>query len=297
MPFLREALRSLEKQTSRDFEVLLWDNGSTDGSVAEANRWIPGKLPGRVITDRPLPLEQCLAALVEESNSDFIARMDGDDICLPERLERQLTYLQDNPDVAVLGTQMEIIAEDGQTTGRTTSEPEAYRSILATLLFRNPIAHPTVVVRRDAILSSGNYKRTKPTEDYDLWLSVARQFTIENLPEVLLRYRRHSGAVCGDLDAQNEQLYALGSETVSEHSERLFGIRPEVALELRNKSYQRAVGPLVRAARNIAARSSVPTTKVLLDPHFIRTARSLTNKQDLVSKATWRLLSLISGDR
>jgi glycosyltransferase involved in cell wall biosynthesis len=72
MPYLTEALASLEAQTFRDFEVCLWDNGSTDGSLEEARRWIPGRLKGRVVADRPLPLHECLAKRVEEARTEFV---------------------------------------------------------------------------------------------------------------------------------------------------------------------------------------------------------------------------------
>ena len=87
MPYLPEALASLEAQTFRDFEVCLWDNGSTDGSAEEARRWIPGRLPGRVVTGRPLPLHECLATMVEEAQTEFVVRMDGDDLIAPNKLE------------------------------------------------------------------------------------------------------------------------------------------------------------------------------------------------------------------
>jgi glycosyltransferase involved in cell wall biosynthesis len=94
MPYLTEALASLEAQTFKDFEVCLWDNGSTDGSMEEAKRWIPAILPGRVVTGRPLPLHECLAAMVEDARTEFIARMDGDDVCLPKRFEKQIRACQ-----------------------------------------------------------------------------------------------------------------------------------------------------------------------------------------------------------
>ena len=85
MPHLSEALESLASQTFKDFEVCLWDNGSTEGSVEEANRWIPDRLNGRVVSGNPLPLHECLARMVEEAGTEFVVRMDGDDVCMPDR--------------------------------------------------------------------------------------------------------------------------------------------------------------------------------------------------------------------
>jgi len=76
MPYLPEALASLEAQTFRDFEVCLWDNGSADGSVEEAMRWIPKRLPGGVVTGNPLPHHRCLGRMVEEDWGAWRSRTD-----------------------------------------------------------------------------------------------------------------------------------------------------------------------------------------------------------------------------
>jgi glycosyltransferase involved in cell wall biosynthesis len=79
MPYLTEALASLEAQTFRDFEVCLWDNGSTDGSLEEARRWIPGRLKGRVVADRPLPLHECFARMLGKNGGGGANRICGPD--------------------------------------------------------------------------------------------------------------------------------------------------------------------------------------------------------------------------
>ena len=83
-PYLTQTLASIEAQTYRDHEVLAWDNGSTDGSIDELNRLIPARMPGRVITDRPLSLGLCRAALVANATTELCACIDADDINLPE---------------------------------------------------------------------------------------------------------------------------------------------------------------------------------------------------------------------
>jgi glycosyltransferase involved in cell wall biosynthesis len=103
MPFLPEALASLEAQTFKDFEVCLWDNGSIDCSVEEARRWIPCRLKGRVVTGNPLPLHECLARMVGEAQTEFVARMDGDDVCLPQRFEKQMAAMRGDSGLAAVG--------------------------------------------------------------------------------------------------------------------------------------------------------------------------------------------------
>ena len=92
-PYLEECLESIYKQTYQNFEVIAWDNGSTDESVTILKKWIPDIIPGRVVTDKPLPLNECLSAMVQMSSTPLCARMDGDDICELNRLEKQVAFL------------------------------------------------------------------------------------------------------------------------------------------------------------------------------------------------------------
>jgi glycosyltransferase involved in cell wall biosynthesis len=173
MPYLTEALASLEAQTFRDFEICLWDNGSSDGSVEEARRWIPGRLKGRVVSGNPLPLHECLARMVEEAQTEFVARMDGDDVCLPKRFEKQIQYLNQNPDVAVLGAQCVPIDARGNQLHEPLHFPESFDGVLSKFLIGNAVLHPSVVFRKSSILEAGNYKLyEKPCEDLDYMLLI-----------------------------------------------------------------------------------------------------------------------------
>src|SRR5580704_17809473 len=152
MPFLPEALASLERQTYRDWEVLAWDNGSIDGSVEELNRWIPQRLPGRVVTGRPLRLGKSLAEMVMMARTSLCARIDADDICLPKRLERQVAFLETHPTVAALGSQYIVMDTLGKLHGIQFPLPNHPIDCACALLFHNSIAHPSVLFRRDAVL-------------------------------------------------------------------------------------------------------------------------------------------------
>ena len=92
MPYISETLASIEAQTYQNWEVLVWDNGSTDGTLEELEKWIPTRLPGRIITGEPLSLGDSLARMVEECKTELCARIDADDINLPERLEKQVAF-------------------------------------------------------------------------------------------------------------------------------------------------------------------------------------------------------------
>ena len=113
MPFLAETLRSIAEQTYRNHKILAWDDCSTDGSLEELQKWIPAVIPGKIFSGKSLRLGPCLAFLVEQADTELCARIDGDDIAVPHRLEKQVRYMLDHPEVAVLGSRMQVIDENG----------------------------------------------------------------------------------------------------------------------------------------------------------------------------------------
>lgn len=128
------------------------------------------------------------------ARSPFIARMDADDVSDPKRLEIQLAYMQANDDVAVLGTSYLLIDEDNHTQGKI-DVPETDQAIRKAMRFGNPICHPSVMLRRDAVLSEGAYLGGKNAEDYDLWLRLCmgNRWQFANLPLPLLSYNVSAG--------------------------------------------------------------------------------------------------------
>src|SRR5688572_14373433 len=93
MPFLRETLESIRRQVYDNWEVLAWDNNSTDETLAELHKWIPSVLPGTVVADEPLSLGLSLARMVTAARTELCARIDADDINDPARLAQQVAYL------------------------------------------------------------------------------------------------------------------------------------------------------------------------------------------------------------
>lgn len=195
MPYLPEALASLEAQTYRDFEVLVWDNGSTDGTLDVLRQWIPSRLPGRVITGEPQSLGNSLRRLGEVAESPLLARMDADDICEPSRLAVQCAFMDEHPEVALVASDRVCLDEFGNETAPRSSYPMTSPDILHATLRAPRIVHPTVMMRRDALLQAGNYRDLSSpeaaywSEDYDLWLRLLSLHRAVALPEKLLRYR------------------------------------------------------------------------------------------------------------
>lgn len=196
--YLRQAVESVLGQTFANFEFLVYDDGSTDGSVGIMQEY--AQRDSRI---RFFPMEHAghvtwLNAGLHEATGEFIGRMDADDVCVPQRFERQHAFLREHADVVVVGSDFLMIDEDGEALGigRHETEDETLRKgLLAGLL--GEIAHPTSMMRRTAVLRAGGYrKRYETTEDLDLWFRLAEVGRLANIPQVLLQYRQHERSIC-----------------------------------------------------------------------------------------------------
>lgn len=194
--FLQEAIDSIIDQDVPDWELVLIDNGSVDGT-AEICR-VAAERDSRVkVVRQPVPdLVAALNAGLATARGALVARMDADDVSLPSRLRLQVSHLDLHPAVVAVGSAVDVIDENGDPVGRVRlpQQDDAIRRAL--LAGRGSMCHPTVVVRRAAIVRVGGYRAgSYPAEDLDLWMRLSREGSLANLPMPLLRYRRHGSAV------------------------------------------------------------------------------------------------------
>lgn len=227
MPFLTETLASIANQTGATSEILVWENGSTDGTVEELKRWIPARIPGKVVFDRPQPtLAKSLALLVKESTTPYCARIDADDICLPGRLASQIEYLESHPETTLLGTQIEYMGPDGKNLVHQATLPDALPDIIHGLLHGCPVCHPTWVFRRDDILAVGNYDDGQPVrEDVDLLMRlIVSGRKVECLPQKLLRYRVHPKSFTQTNLREDPYTALIPLQSLSLRAERFLGL-------------------------------------------------------------------------
>jgi glycosyltransferase involved in cell wall biosynthesis len=192
--FLGEAIDSVLAQTWSDWELLIVE----DPSDVDADAVFDSRTDARIRRVRRNGPRSLAAALNEGlvlASAPLIARLDSDDVCAPHRLERQVVFLRDSPQIAVVGSSLAIIDEEGHRIGRRDL-PGDSSTIAATLRRYNCIAHPSVMFRKRAIESVGGYDTASTIEDYDLWcrLTVAGE-RLANLEEPLLEYRFHPGAL------------------------------------------------------------------------------------------------------
>ena len=196
--YLRIAIDSILQQSLRGLELLLITDARLRGQEEAVLRLTQGDPRVRLV---PSLLVGGLAAGlnlgVSEAQGEYIARMDGDDISLPQRLATQADYLDAHPDIAVVGCRLEMMDEHGTPLKRRYPFYETDREIRAVLPLRNPMPHPGLMFRRETLLAVGGYKYAHSAEDWELFLRIARDKTrkLHNLNQVLVRYRRHAAQI------------------------------------------------------------------------------------------------------
>jgi glycosyltransferase involved in cell wall biosynthesis len=189
--YLKQAVESVLRQTLPDFEFIILDDGSTDETYSVLEEFARQDARIRLYqNEKNLGLSRTLNLGLEQARSEYIARMDADDICLPERLEKQVAFMDAHPEIGICGTWVETI---GDNAGRIWQLPEDHEAIYACILFTNCLAHPSVMIRRDVLRAHNLWYdvRAYYTEDYDLWSRALPMVRFANLPEILLRYRFH----------------------------------------------------------------------------------------------------------
>ncbi|RZS91288.1 glycosyl transferase family 2 [Motilibacter rhizosphaerae] len=193
--WLGAAVGSILAQTLDDLELVVVDDGSTDATPEVLSAVADRRL--RVVRrDGGEGVAAALDAGLEHVRAPLVARMDADDLALPGRLARQVPVLERDEGLVALGAQYDEVDAAGTPTGVRSTLPCGSPLVHWRLLLENPLAHPTVVVRRAALEAVGGYRLDRPgAEDHDLWLRLSPLGRLDNLPDSLLRYRRHPGSV------------------------------------------------------------------------------------------------------
>jgi glycosyltransferase involved in cell wall biosynthesis len=192
--FLAEAIESVLNQTFSDFEFLIVDD-SSDGSYEIAKAYAEKDSRIRIIkNDPPLGLRKSSNLGIKEAKGEYIARMEADDISLSNRLELQLKFMYDHPEVDVSGCFLQLFGnQDGQWT-----YPLSDKEIKAGLIWGITIAHPTTFMKRSFLVEGNHYYNPDGlpyAEDREFFYDMHRSATFKNLPEFLYKYRRSSDSV------------------------------------------------------------------------------------------------------
>lgn len=192
--YVREAVESVLDQTFPDFELIIIDDGSTDATSEILDRFSDSRI-ARLRNEKNFGLVGSLNKGLGESRGEFIARMDADDVSLPERFEKQVAYLVAHPEIGVLGTA--ILQTDNRGQGiAAVVLPETHEAILREMLSGLAVAHPTVMARRQVVLAAGGYNPNfGDAEDTELWSRLIFRTRFANLSQVLHRHRLHNQSV------------------------------------------------------------------------------------------------------
>ncbi|MBQ8279993.1 MAG: glycosyltransferase [Roseburia sp.] len=226
--YLQAAMESVLTQTYPVDEIMLIEDGPLTEQLYDIINYYQSKHPTVIRTfafDRNRQLGRALAKGVELCSNELVARMDTDDIAMPDRIEKQVAYMEAHPEVHVLGGSIREFNDEG-TTDRVKYMPKTQEEILDYVKNRNPLNHMTVMFRRSAILEAGNYQHFPYLEDYSLWSRMlSKGYQIRNIEDVLVRartsmalVRRRSGwAYFKDFAKLRKFQHELGLTTVLEY--------------------------------------------------------------------------------
>ena len=193
--FLAEAIESVLGQTFRDFELLIIDDGSTDGTAEILSAFAQRDRRIRIVSHPNKGRAQSLNIGINLAAGKYIARMDADDVALATRFEEQVEFMNEHPDIVVLGGAVELIDTKGQVL-HTVRRPLEDAEIRVAMLSYSPLYHPAVMMRKEAVVAVGGYREALlDADDYDLWLRIAEFGRMANLDRVILRYRVHADQV------------------------------------------------------------------------------------------------------
>jgi len=231
--FLKEAIDSVLSQIGlTNFELIIADDASTDNSRALLERYRSQDQRVRLLfNERRLGEAATRNRLISAASqtAKYIATMDADDICEPDRIAKQFEYLERNPEIGLLGSQISIIDEESRVIGRRTYLTSPAK-VSKRRYIANPFAHPTVMIRANILREFGFYDGSRQRIcDYELWMRLLEKTSGTNLSDTLLRYRISSS------QAKSSRTRAIIKATLKlklEHFNRNQWMNPQALLRL-----------------------------------------------------------------
>ena len=188
MPYLKDAVKSILNQSYKNFEFIIVNDASTDGTFKYLKN-LKDKRIKLIDNLKNLGLAASLNKALTASKGSYIARMDADDVCLPNRLVIQLDYLEHNPQISLCGCWVNLIDKNGKVIGEK-KYPIGDLEIKKALKWYQPIVHPTFMARNSFYRELGGYREEFDyAEDYELLTRAMKKYKMANIPKKLLLWR------------------------------------------------------------------------------------------------------------
>lgn len=214
--FLREAIESILQQSYSNLELIIINDGSKDDSQSIIDSYADGRI--RSFDQSNIGLSATLNRGISLAKGRWIARQDQDDVSFPERLTKQIQFMNAHPDYAMVGTAAQIWVDETKTD-RLHKHPCTDQELRIGLLFFNYFVHSSVLIDKSTLESIGGYSidpSRQPPEDYELWSRIARRYRIANLPDILLAYREVGSSMSRDEENPfSKKLILLSSENIA----------------------------------------------------------------------------------
>lgn len=220
--YIGEAISSILQQSYSDFELIIYNDGSTDQTAAIVGSFADARI--RFIdNDVNRGLSHARRASLQEAKGKYVAVLDSDDIAMPHRLKIPYTYMEAHPDVALCGGNAILIDEHGQANGGLLHKPYKARDLLGIFFFNNIFVNSSTMFRRDIALRVGGYRDMEQAEDYDLFVRIADQYHIHTFNEALVYYRLHSN----NTSLKNKDIAIALLKTIKKQQLRMLGVDDE----------------------------------------------------------------------
>jgi len=195
--YIAEAIQSVLGQTFTDFELLIVNDGSSDNTLQIIRAFKDERVV--VISQPNMGVAAALNTGLVHAKAELIARFDADDVCYPQRLEKQVDFLKANSEYVMVGGDADYIQDNGDMLYRFHCIANSHEQIMDKLYFYCPFLHPTVMYRKEVICSVGGYPVDAHNfEDYLLWTKIAGLGKFYNIPEALIKYRLNASSVTID---------------------------------------------------------------------------------------------------
>ena len=246
--YIREAIASVLEQTYHEFELLIINDGSTDNTVSEVLSFNDPRIV--LVNNEHQGIAATLNTGLRLADTYYVARFDADDICMPDRLEKQFNFLQDHPDYVMVGSDAEYILENGDFLFSFKCIAHSNDEVQENMYVYCPFIHSSVMYKKNEVIKAGGYNvNAHHFEDYLLWTSLAKIGKMQNLREPLIKVRFNPASATIDEKWRGDRFRQLkrqatnrGAITEDEGNELLSIIQKQDTGKIKEGAYHALCG-------------------------------------------------------